>query len=218
MSYRNRLLNLLTAPKAVKESDFINHESPEMIFAKLPRLHTKRLLLRSLTMRDADDLFAYSKDPLVAQYVLWDAHQTIAQSRSYLRSVIRQYRAGEPSSYAIVLKKSDKLIGTIGFMWFNSENHSAEIGYSLARDQWNQGYMTEALTAVIEFGFRTLKLNRIEAQHDVRNPASGTVMKHCGMMSEGILRQRLYSKGAYVSVELYAILASDYDRISGVRR
>ena len=101
------------------------------------------------------------------------------------------------------------IIGTIGFMWINCEHRSAEVGYSLSRDCWNQGYATEALRAVLRFGFNTLRLNRIEAQHELDNPASGRVMEKCGMRCEGTLRQRVFNKGRFSDVRLYAILRGD---------
>jgi len=95
-------------------------------------------------------------------------------------------------------------------MWIQSDNASAEIGYSLSRDYWNRGIMTEALKAVIEYGFSALNLNRIEAQHETTNPASGAVMRKCRMQKEGTLRSRLMNKGRFVDVDLYAILRKDY--------
>ena len=89
------------------------------------------------------------------------------------------------------------------------DTRSAEVGYSLARDCWNQGYATEALAAVLRFGFDTLRLNRIEAQHETSNPASGRVMQKCGMTYEGTLRSRVFNKGHFSDVRLYAILRSD---------
>lgn len=179
------------------------------IFSHLPTLETKRLYLRPLRMRDAKDLFSYAKDPLVSRHVLWDAHEHIGQSKQFLRAAIRQYRQGLPGSFAVELKDSGRMIGTIGFMWVNVDHKSAEVGYSLSRDYWNQGYMTEALRAVIVFGFDELRLNRIEAQHDTENPASGKVMAHVGMQYEGVMRQRILNKGKFVDVACYAILRSD---------
>ena len=94
-------------------------------------------------------------------------------------------------------------------MWVSHEYSSAEVGYSLSREYWNQGIMTEALRRVISFGFQELRLNRIEAQHEVDNPASGRVMVHAGMQYEGTLRQRVKNKGRFVDVALYAILRGD---------
>ena len=176
----------------------------------MPELGTPRLLLRKLTMRDASDIYEYSRDPMVAEHVLWEAHRSIFDSRSYVRYMQRKYRMGEPASWAIVNRANNKVIGTIGFMWIQSDNASAEVGYSLSRDYWNQGIMTEALKCVIHYGFEGLGLNRIEAQHETSNPASGAVMRKCGMVKEGLLRQRLLNKGRFVDVELYAILRRDW--------
>ncbi|MBQ2977548.1 MAG: GNAT family N-acetyltransferase [Clostridia bacterium] len=179
------------------------------IFSRLPILETDRLILRPMRMQDARDMFAYAQDPEVSRHVLWEAHRNIGQSRQFLRAAIRQYRQGLPASYAITLRKSGRMIGTIGFMWVNLDHKSAEVGYSLSRDYWNQGIMTEALRKIVEFSFEELKLNRLEAQHEISNPASGRVMAHVGMHYEGTLRQRLINKGRYVDVALYAILRSD---------
>lgn len=185
-------------------------------FFHLPRLHTTRLTLRPAVMSDAQDLFEYSRDPEVAKHVLWEAHTSIHQTRAYIRFLLRQYRNGAPSSFVIVDRALGKVIGTIGFMWVQQDNRAAEVGYSLSRAYWNQGLMTEALSAVIDFGFSTLHLNRIEAQHELGNPASGKVMEHVGMQLEGTLRQRIYNKGHFVDVKLYAILKRDWKAGKGI--
>ena len=182
----------------------------------MPDLNTQRLVLRKLIMRDAPDIFHYSKDPEVARHVLWDAHRSIGDSRAYLRWMLRRYRGHEPASWGIEYRDTGEIIGTIGFMWIQEDNAAAEVGYSLSREYWNQGIMTEALRAVLRSGFDHLNLNRIEAQHETTNPASGAVMRKCHMQKEGTLRSRLFNKGRYVDVDLYAILKRDYDR-SGMR-
>ena len=161
-------------------------------------------------------MYEYSRDPEVARHVLWDAHTSIGESRGYLRYAVRQYRQDMPASWGIEFKENHRLIGTIGFMWINRDHHSAEVGYSLARDYWNRGIMSEALEAVLDEGFLNLGLHRIEAQHEVDNPASGRVMAKCGMLYEGCVRGRLYNKGRYVDVALYAILREDYLRRNGL--
>ena len=176
----------------------------------MPVLETERLILRKLEMKDAPDMYEYSRDPLVAKHVLWDAHTSVSDTRGYLRYMIRKYRCGEPSSWGIMEKASGKIIGTIGYMWYQCENSACEIGYSLSRAHWNKGYMTEALHAVLDYTFHDLCFNRVEAQHETDNGASGAVMRKCGMKKEGTLRQRLYNKGRYVDVDLYSILRSEY--------
>lgn len=184
----------------------------DYFFSRMPELVTPRLKIRKLTMRDANDLFEYSRDPEVARHVLWEAHRSVQESKAYLRYTLRRYRLGEPASWGIECRADGKLIGTIGFMWWQREHSSAEVGYSLSRAYWNQGLMTEALGAVLDYAFCSLHLNRVEAQFEVDNPASGRVMEKAGMRPEGVLRGRLYNKGRYVDVKLYAMLREDYAR------
>lgn len=211
-SFSRGILSLLNCPEVADPARESDSDSYGFIFGHLPSLATPRLILRPMEMRDAPDIYLYSKDPQVAEHVLWEPHESIHQTRSYIRYVHRQYRNGEPSSFCIEEKASGRVIGTIGFMWLHPENRSCEVGYSLSRAYWNRGYMTEALRAVIDFGFRRLKVNRIEAQHETDNPASGRVMEKAGMRREGVLRSRLFNKTRFVDVALYAILRADWDQ------
>ena len=169
----------------------------------MPTLETKRLILRRITMRDAKDIFTYSKDAEVARHVLWSAQKDVSEAKDYCRFMMKRYRCDQPSSWGIIEKATGKLVGTIGYMDHNEDNATVEVGYSLARWLWNGGYMTEALARVIAYTFEAMDINRIEAQHELTNPSSGRVMEKCGMVKEGVLRQRLYNKGRYVDVALY---------------
>ena len=184
----------------------------DCLFDDMPRLETPRLILRRLEMRDAPDLFDYSRDPQVAKHVLWDAQTSVSEARAYVRYMLRRYRAGEPASWGIEEKETGRVVGTIGYMWYQRDNNACEVGYSLARRRWNRGYMTEALAEVLRFSFEELGVHRVEAQHEVENAASGAVRRKCGMRKEGTLRGRLYNKGRYVDVDLYAMLREDYAR------
>ena len=181
----------------------------------MPTLETKRLILRRINIHDAKDIFEYSKDKEVARHVLWSAQKELGEAKDYCRFMMRRYRNDEPSSWGIIDKATNRLVGTIGYMDYNEDNATVEVGYSLARWLWNGGYMTEALTRVIAHTFDTMDINRIEAQHELENPSSGRVMEKCGMRKEGELRQRLYNKGRYVDVALYAIIKEDYDKAKG---
>ena len=182
-------------------------------FFGMEPIETERLILRRLELNDAPDIFEYGRDPEVARHVLWEPYETVSECKSYIRSMQRRYRMGDPASWGIELKSTGRIVGTIGYMWYQEDHASVEVGYSLARDLWNQGLMSEALRAVIRHSFETLHLNRVEAQHELTNPASGRVMQKCGMQYEGTLRQRLCNKGHFVDVALYAILRSDYDAL-----
>ncbi|MBR6029090.1 MAG: GNAT family N-acetyltransferase [Clostridia bacterium] len=179
-------------------------------FADLPRLETPRLILRKARRSDAADIYAYASDPEVSRYVLWDTHRSIADSRAYIRYLRRQYYSGEPSSYVMALKDTGRVIGTVGFVRYTEENDCAEVGYSMGRDWWHQGLMTEALQAVLRLAFEEMGLHRVEARHETGNPASGRVMARCGLRQEGILRGSVWNKGRYADVALWSILQEDY--------
>lgn len=207
MGERRSIFRWLTMPAA-------EPETPQDFFARLPVLETERLVLRKMRMSDARDVYRYACDGEVARHVLWEAHRSVMESRAYIRYLLYQYRNGEPGSWAIVLRETGKVVGTIGYMSYSQDNSTVEVGYSLAREQWGKGLMTEALTAVIAETFRTLKLHRIEAMHFTDNPASGRVMAKCGMQHEGHMRQRICCKSVFRDVEMWAILRADWKRAS----
>ena len=179
-------------------------------FSQLPTLTTQRLVLRRLKMSDARDMFIYSSDPEVARYVQWRAYESVLAVQAFLRYNQHQSRLNQPCAWGMALKEDDRVFGTAGFTWVNDDNRSGEIGYSLARSRWGCGYATEATEAILAYGFDSMRLHRIEAQHDVRNPASGRVMEKCGMRYEGTLRGRLFNKGVYADMKVYAILEDEW--------
>ena len=184
-------------------------DAASRVFRNLPTLETPRLTLRKLRMRDAEDVYSWSRDPDVARYVLWTAHQNVRETRDYIRYVRSLYRRGLPSSWGIELKETGRVIGTMGVMAWIPEYRVAEVGYSLGKKWWRQGYAAEALSALMDLMFDEMRINRVEGQCDVRNPASGRVMEKCGMRREGLLRQRVRNKGEAVDVLLYAAIAAD---------
>ncbi len=183
--------------------------SPQEYFSVMPPLETQRLLLRRIRRQDAGDYYAYASDPEVARYVLWDAHHSLRETRGIIRNMRLQYRLGLPGSYAMVLKETGRMIGTIGFNAWHPDADTVEIGYSIARDHWGRGYASEALKALLAQCFRVMKVHRVEAVFDVDNPASGQVMAHCGMQREGIFRKRVLNKGEWRDVCVCTILSDD---------
>lgn len=190
----------------------LRNDQPEMTNIK-----TARLLLRPLRYQDAKDFYEYAKDEQVARYVLWDAHTSLNQTKAILRSQMMQSRQEGLFTMAITLKENKRMIGTIGLVGRDWDNHTAEVGFSLARAFWRQGLMTEALSAYLRFLFEQNIVHRIEAQHDVDNPASGSVMRKAGMKEEGLLKERVYYKKRYASVRLYAAIQDEWLRENPAR-
>ncbi len=107
-------------------------------------------------------------------------------------------------------KENNQPIGTISGFGLCEKTNKVHIGYCIGAQWWHQGVMSEALAAVMKFFFEQVKVNRIESMHDPNNPNSGKVMKKCGMLYEGTLRQADYSNKGIVDACVYGLLAQDY--------
>ncbi|HEX3048174.1 MAG TPA: GNAT family protein [Bacillota bacterium] len=183
------------------------------LFLDMPTLETERLLLRKFELSDAADMFEYASDPEVTRYLTWDCHRSIDNSLGFIRYTLDRYQNDETGDWGIVLKKNRKFIGSCGFVWVDWNNSCGQIGYVLSRKYWGQGIVTEAVQCLIRFAFERLGLNRIEAVHFIPNQASGRVMQKAGMRYEGIERERIFAKGRYLDVKVYAIVKSDLEEI-----
>jgi len=110
-----------------------------------------------------------------------------------------------------VLRNDPQLIGAIG-LTLDRILSKGELGYWIGNPFWNLGYATEATTAVLEYGFGDLRLNRISSRHLVRNPSSGRVMGKAGILREGTARQYTMKWGKHEDLTLYGILREDWPR------
>ena len=101
------------------------------------------------------------------------------------------------------------MLGSIG-LTLTPAHAKADLGYWVGLPYWNQGYATEAAQAVVDYGFRTLGLNRVSAHHMAINPASGRVMEKIGMTREGYCAQALKKDGQFHDAVWYGVLRSDW--------
>jgi [ribosomal protein S5]-alanine N-acetyltransferase len=184
----------------------------EKIFESLPVLETERLLLRAIEENDSAAIFDYACDPEVARYTTWDAHKSMEDAKNLVRFIRKRYSENKPSNWAVILKNQSRLLGTCGFVSGFPVNKRAELGFSIRKDCWNKGYMTEAVRKVIDFGFKVIGLNRIEACCDAENKASARVLEKCGLKFEGVLRQYVFNKGKFRDIRSYSILAEEYGK------
>lgn len=174
------------------------------------KLETERLILRRFKITDADDMFEnYASNDNVTKYMTWETHKDIDATKEYLQSLTKSYSNSKFFDWAIELKSENKVIGSIGAKKPDENLSKIEIGYCIGEKWWNHGIVTEALKEIIRFLFEEVDVNRIEAYHDIRNPASGRVMQKCGMKFEGVLRQAYLFKNGVADVYVYSILKSD---------
>ena len=193
----------------------MTREEVARIFRDPPIIETERLCLRKLLKSDAEDMYEYSAMREVTKYLLWEPHLSETYTRKYLSYLQGRYRAGEFYDWAVVWKRTNKMIGTCGFTRFNFESNSAEVGYVLNPSFWGYGIAPEAVLAVMRFGFVNLGLHRIEARYMVGNDRSRRVMEKLGMKFEGVARDSMHVKGRFVSVGTCAILCDEFYDIYG---
>lgn len=141
-------------------------------------LETERLLLRPVRMEDASDMYQYASDEETVRWT-FERNRTLEETKESLAQI---YLASPLGRWGIVKKGENRLIGTIDLQNIDQQMKKAELGYILHKGYWNQGLMTEAVSAIIALCFESLELNVIRAQFDKENPASGRVMEKAGMV------------------------------------
>jgi len=150
-------------------------------------LETARLRLRKPVLKDAEAIFrSYAQDSEATRYVSWRSHDTVAQTRKFLRACAAGWKERKAFHWAITRKDNQQLIGMISA---RVDGHKWELGYVLARPHWGKGYMTEAVRKVVEWALRQREIYRVWAVCDVDNLGSARVMGKAGMKREGILRR-----------------------------
>lgn len=158
------------------------HNNKNYILAKNNELETKRLLLRPVTLSDAEDMYEYSSDSQTTRFV-FETHQTLSDTQNS----IADYFMAEPlGKFAIELKEQQKMIGTIDLR-VEMEIGVAELGYIINKNYWGFGYIPEACHRLLTLGFTDLDLVRIKAGHDERNISSGRVMEKIGMTIDSVI-------------------------------
>lgn len=169
-------------------------------------LRTTRLVLRPFEPRDAGDVERLAGERDIASTTVSIPHPYPPGAALAWIATHGPARAeGRSATFAITLERTGELVGAMGFE-VNPKNDWAELGYWIGKPYWGRGYATEALRALVPWAFEHFPLNRLQACHFTRNPASGRVMEKAGLTREGVLRQRVKKWGRFEDIAIYAIL------------
>ena len=170
---------------------------------------TERLILRRFEAGDANHAYAnWCSDPQVVKFLTWPVHASVKVTEEVIQSWISQYCDPCFYQWAICLKETDEVIGSISVVNRDESAEAAEIGYCIGRAYWRQGITAEALKAVVAY-LRDAGYARICARHDTNNPASGRVMAKAGMQKEGILRHVGRNNTGICDLVIYAVIFED---------
>lgn len=176
---------------------FFNYLFMRTPFHPFPEIHTPRLRLRKIELTDVEATFAMRSDPITMQFLPRPLHTRLEESEELLRLILANLDAETGISWAICLKDDPTLIGNIGLWQLDKPNHRAEIGYMLHSNFTGNGYATEALEAVEQFGFRHMDVHAIEGHVTPENPASVAVLQRRGFVQEAHFRQNQFYEGRY---------------------
>ncbi|MEH7524921.1 GNAT family N-acetyltransferase [Bacillus sp. JJ1503] len=173
-------------------------------------LDGKRIILRSLTLEDAEKIEEYASDYEIAKTTLYIPHPyPKGSARDFIAKVLEAEQKGEAVTFAIISKKDHGFIGLISIGQV-MEHRRGELGYWVGKPFWGKGYGTEAARLVIKYGFEILNLNRIYAAAFKSNPGSWRIMEKCGMKHEGVFRNHVVKDGKAIDLTYYSILKEEY--------
>ena len=162
------------------------------VFANFPVLETERCVLRAVMLEDAPAIFQMMSDPRVTRYIGQQPMDSPEKAVERVRKFQSLFDEQSAIPWAVVSHENRQLIGTCVFWNIDHPNYRTEIGYILSPQWWGKGLMTEAVAAVLNFGFTRMGLHSIEAQTDPENAASRRVLEKLGFVQEGHFREYYY--------------------------
>ncbi|WP_292009128.1 GNAT family N-acetyltransferase [Chryseobacterium sp.] len=171
---------------------------------EFPIIQTERLIISEFRDSDIPLIVEYLQDRVFSEMTSNIPYPYHKEDAEFWLKMSKEAFDNKTGYTFAIRDKNEKIIGAIGI--HDRDDDKAELGYWLGVPYWNQGYVTEAAKAVIQFGLETLGLNKIFATHFLGNPSSGKVMQKAGMEYEALLKQHLKKDGVYFDVAMYSVL------------
>jgi len=173
-------------------------------------LQTGRLLLRPLRETDAPSLLAIFSDAKFMHFGTTPPWNSIDEAHAMIHRDVKAMASGERIRLGVERVADQALIGICTLFAWDKACRSAEVGYGLISHAWGQGYMHEALVALLDFGFSELNLNRVEADIDPRNIGSAKSLERIGFTKEGHLRENCVVNGVLTDSARYGLLLREW--------
>jgi len=171
-----------------------------------PILHTDRLVLRELTVNDAQAILNCFSNSDVLRHYGQNPLTSLDQVRQIINNFSTNYDEKRGIKWGIELKGQAGIIGTIGFQEWSTEHKRAEISYALFPESWGKGYALEAVNKVISFGFQEMELVRIGAIVFTENDASNKLLIKAGFEKEGVLKKYMHQNNVPYDTYIYSLI------------
>jgi RimJ/RimL family protein N-acetyltransferase len=175
-----------------------------------PQLQGKRVRLRGPRKDDAEALFALFSDPAVMRYWSRPPMTTLGEAQGLVGEMLDSFEQRSLLNWMVTTRDDDGVIGTCTLFRIDPRHRHAEIGYALRSDHWGRGIAGEAVALVLDWAFRRLDLQRVEADIDPRNDGSRQLLARLGFSSEGVMRQRFFVGDEATDSEIFGLLAADW--------
>ena len=184
--------------------------------SSFPEIQMGDLVLREKQESDVEHFFSYYSDPEVSKYILCHIPSDLEDARKEINYWRNIYYRNSGIYYAIAIKETNEMIGSIGLTDYDSYQNRIQISYDLSQKYWRRGIMKYAIKKIVDFGFNEFAqrmnkpgVNRIEAFVSTDNEPSKNLLLKCGFTLEGVLRQHRRHKGNFVDVYSFSLLKSD---------
>lgn len=190
----------------------MNFEINESVFEDFPVLRSNRFIYREFEAKDAADFFLLRSNPVVMEFMDSVYINTEAEALAKIKSIQDDFKAGNGINWVIVDKQTEQFAGYICFWRLMKEHVRAEIGYALAPRFWGKGVMFEAAETILDFGFNTMHLHSVEANVNIDNNRSISLLNRLGFVKEAHFRENYFFEGKFLDSIIYSILETDFIR------
>ena len=182
-----------------------------MLSTKQIKLETERLIIRSISIDDKNEIFEYRSDTNTNKYQGW-IPKTIDDVENFIGKISKQINIPETwFQFVLIEKNTQKIIGDIGVHFIDMENKQVEIGCTLNSVFQHKGYATESLKKIIDYLFKELNKHRIIASIDPNNYNSIRMVEKIGFRKEAHFVESLLVNGVWVDDLVYALIEKEWE-------
>jgi [ribosomal protein S5]-alanine N-acetyltransferase len=176
-------------------------------FSPFPTLETAHLVLRQVAKEDVKELFFLRSDKDVLTYLDKDPARSIEEVAKFIEGLHELEKDHKAINWAITLKEEPKMIGTICLWNIVPAHYRAEIGYALHPDHHGKSIMQEAVAAVLNYGFKIMKLHSIEANVNPNNASSIKLLERNNFVKEAHFKENYFYNGKFLDSVIYSLLS-----------
>jgi len=178
-------------------------------------IESVRTIVRLVERSDLPALLVVNGDEQVTRFLPYETWKSPTDGRAWYARMADLQAAGLALQFVVAARCSGAAIGTCLLFRYDAGSRRAELGYVLGRAYWGQGYMHEALTALIGEAFGAMGLRRLEAEVDPHNRASSQLLARLGFRKEGLLRERWLGRNGAQDAEVHGLLERDWRQHAG---